>query len=429
MKQRSVWGAVCLLLALALLTGCSLPASEELYRLPRLSDEYLNLQELLDGVRDQGATYAVPQGEPRQSVCQADLDGDGVSEWAAFFRFPGQDRPLRMYVFRRSGDRYLEAAVISGKGAAFGDVLFPDMDGDGMAETAVTWRDESGGQTLSLYSLRQYNVRELVSAPCDDYCIGDLAGDGRRALALVQIRPGYLEGSATVYTLTPEGEAQSTAAPLSGGVERLAQLRLGTLAGGEPALFCDSVLNGSSLVTDVIALRQSRAVNVSAGPTGVSDGNLRLGTVCCRDIDGDGLTEIPSPRDASGFLLDWYQCDRRGTRTFRCLTCFDSSDGWYLLLPEYWGSMITVRRETAVAEEKAVVFYIESVEGDAVDILTVYTLTGDSRADRATVSGRFVLDRSDSAVWAARIADSAGEYVIRITRESIVEGFRVIRPD
>ena len=71
---------------LLLLSGCAFSSPEELYAVPRASEDYQNLQDQIDQVRSAGAEYAGPlQGTNTQPVQLMDLDGDGVQEAVAFF--------------------------------------------------------------------------------------------------------------------------------------------------------------------------------------------------------------------------------------------------------------------------------------------------------------------------------------------------------
>lgn len=62
-----------------LLSGCFVKTVDELYTLPRHSDEYDRLELAIDAVLSgQSAVYSAPVSGPnQQSVQLADLDGDG----------------------------------------------------------------------------------------------------------------------------------------------------------------------------------------------------------------------------------------------------------------------------------------------------------------------------------------------------------------
>ena len=83
-----------------LLSGCFVKTVDELYTLPRHSDEYDNLQKAIDEVMAAaGCEYCAPiSGSNQQSVQLADLDGDGEEE-AIVFAKTSDEKPLKAYVF------------------------------------------------------------------------------------------------------------------------------------------------------------------------------------------------------------------------------------------------------------------------------------------------------------------------------------------
>ena len=70
------------------LSGCFVKTVDELYTLPKHSDEYNRLEQAIDQVMSsQNASYAAPvSGMNQQSVQLADLDGDGTEEAVAFLK-------------------------------------------------------------------------------------------------------------------------------------------------------------------------------------------------------------------------------------------------------------------------------------------------------------------------------------------------------
>lgn len=77
-----------------LLSGCFVKTVDELYTLPRHSDEYDRLELAIDAVLSgQSAAYSAPVSGPnQQSVQLADLDGDGQEEAIAFLKAAGTGR-------------------------------------------------------------------------------------------------------------------------------------------------------------------------------------------------------------------------------------------------------------------------------------------------------------------------------------------------
>ena len=82
MKKRFVFLAAAL--AAMLLTGCALRTVEEMYALPKRSEEFREHQAAIDTAM-YGMPYSSPQsGENQQTVQTADLNGDGLDEYLVF---------------------------------------------------------------------------------------------------------------------------------------------------------------------------------------------------------------------------------------------------------------------------------------------------------------------------------------------------------
>ena len=88
MKRFVRPGAFLLLAALLFcLSGCYSGNIDQYFSLPMASEEYRQLQSLIDEELASGSEYAAPiHGSYRQSVQLSDVDGDGADEALAFFR-------------------------------------------------------------------------------------------------------------------------------------------------------------------------------------------------------------------------------------------------------------------------------------------------------------------------------------------------------
>ena len=96
--------ALALLMAM-LLGGCAMRTVEDMYRVPRRSEDYNNLQSAIDSAMT-GLEYAAPvSGENQQTVQMADLDGDGMQEYLLFARGKSE-KPMHILIFRRNGQSY-----------------------------------------------------------------------------------------------------------------------------------------------------------------------------------------------------------------------------------------------------------------------------------------------------------------------------------
>jgi hypothetical protein len=213
--------AVLLLILLMLTTtsGCLMNSIDDLYGLPKPSEEYLKLQKLLDEQIDSGSEYASPiSGSYRQSVQLYDIDGDGADEAIAFFR--GSEQALKICIYKRTKDDFLLSTTIDGEGTAIGSIEYADLDGNGSAELLVAWQIGTGVRLLKVYSLTGSNTSLLRTADCTDFLVRDMDGDGRLELLLLPY-DGEQGGQVDMYSMGDDKEASSVSAKLSTGLPRL----------------------------------------------------------------------------------------------------------------------------------------------------------------------------------------------------------------
>ena len=391
-------------------TGCMAAGVEGLYSLPRMSEEYLQLESLIARHIDAGGEYAAPVGgDSRQSVQLQDLDGDGEEEAIAFLA--DENHMPMVCVYRRdsAGDYYLYV-VIEGEGSAVSSVEYADLNGDGAREIILCWQISGDIFLLSACSMTGEEPVEILSADCSKILVEDLDGDGVEEILNLRLDYG---GTSTLvcYEIDPENKVESSEGTLSAGITEVKRARLGSLSDGTTALFVESITWAESLVTDVFRLSGGRLENITMASSGASN-TARTYPAFAADINGDRAMEIP---ESAGDVLNWYSMDAAGRKTLALTTYHDYDSGWYLTLPDELLKGLAISRKTEAPGETAVTF---TVDGEAV--LRIYALTGENRRDRAEAEGRFLLRSSETTVFAAELL---GE---DLTAEDVRNNFNLI---
>ncbi len=398
--------------------GCMKGSTGELLSLPQLPDEYVELQKAINEVLKTGAVYSAPtSGSHRQSVQLNDINGDGTNEALAFFSLPGE-KPLKIFIFEKAAGGYSNVAVIDGDGTAIRDIRYIDMDDDGWMEIVVGWQIASDIQMLTVHSLKGFVASVIATADYTEYTTADIDEDGKTELFVLHHDGAAETGEVEMYYINADGETESVKAPLSNGMEKIAKLTAGKLRDGPAALFVEGVYEGNGLVTDIFVRRNGELDNITlSDETRTSADTVRQYEVYCRDIDEDGIMEVPIPRTLNSKsetvyrVLDWYSFNKWGRKSRKLTTYHNYSDSWYLRLPDAWGDNITIRRENSDTGERAVVFSIwNGSEEPVTDFLIIYSITGENKEDIASKDGRVVLYRKNDVIYAADILLSAEEW-------------------
>ena len=453
MKKKWALPAVALATA-ALLSGCLFRSPDDLYRQPEKSPGYEQLNAAIRTARtglesEFGARVedvTIMAGDNTANIQLQDLDGDGLRESAVtFFRVPGIEKPIKIYIFNRVGGEYVPTGVVEGEGSAVYAIDYAQLNGEGRKELAVNWQISTGAYQLGVYTLDDIDLpggemdgeealaavrlmtraslmgSERLLTRCSVASDGssgcrllDMDQDSRTEVLVTRMDAGGPSSQVEVYGWEDGAMASLGVADLSAGINALNRIRTNYLAGShnQPALYVTSALAEGGRVIDVVAWLNGRLANISMGAEGISRELIQGYTeVNPTDINGDVVAELPTPyqlpsygeSSSSNFwLIDWAQYDERGNRNHVVTTYHNVSDGWYLTIPESWRDQITISRNDQVTGRREVVFSHwlgESREPKA--FLSIYRLSS-SRTSDLEEEGWTVLREEENVTYAAR---------------------------
>ena len=393
------------------LTGCFVKTVDELYTLPKHSNEYNDLQHAIDGLMAQGAAYSAPvSGANQQSVQLADLDGDGQDEAIVFLK-TGGDKPLGAYIFDLVDGDYQNIAVIEGGGTAFASAEYVQLDDEGGTEILIGRKlSDQVIQTLGVYSLSDGHVVELMSASYSEYTLADLDGDGRKDIFLIRFDAEQSQGVAELYRFRDGQMEREPEAQLTAGVQAVRRIVVGDLTRNVPAVFVAGSYPEESVVTDVFAFRGGSFQNVTMADADRSVQTVRNYYVYATDIDTDGLIELPeilplakTDESEEGYsLIRWYNLDLAGNRALKLTTYHNFSAGWFVKLPEEWVGHVTISRSAEVSGVRGLTFSgYRYAAATAEPIFTIYAFSGEDRNQLAAADGRFILSEKGDVTYSA----------------------------
>ena len=178
---------ICLCLLLAALTcfsGC-MSTLDQMYCLPKRSEDAQNLQSSIDAAM-LGLDYCAPiSGENQQMVQTADLDGDGDAEYLVFAK-GSSDKPMKILIFSLEAERYVHLLTLDSNGTAFDRVEYVQMD-DHPGMELVIGRQVSDQvlRSVCVYSFDGSQMQRLMSANYTKFLTCDLDIDGRKELMIL----------------------------------------------------------------------------------------------------------------------------------------------------------------------------------------------------------------------------------------------------
>ena len=435
MKKRILLTAVFVATAL-LFNGCALRTVEEMYSLPRRSEEYSKLQSVID-VAMAGLSYCAPvSGENQQTVQLCDLDGDDVDEYLVFAKGTSET-PMQILIFQQESDGSASILdVITSTGSSFEQVEYVEINGKPGFELVVGRRVSDRLQrSVSVYTFSDGKAELLMTTGYTRFLTCDLDEDSLSELMVIQLGDMILQNSSAVLYSCRDGVMErSVETQLSDHASAIRRIRTGKLHGGVSAVYVASSVDEKTLVTDVFALRNGQFTNISmSDESKTSVRTLRNFYVYAEDVDEDGILELPSlinmqSVSAAGsteqhYLIRWFSLDVNGGQVDKQFTYHNYVGGWYLLLDRSWAYRVGIEQLG-----NTYTFYVwNEAYRDATPLFTIYVLTGSDRQSQSVDGSRFALFSTESVVYAARLEESAANY--GITEESMINSFRLIHED
>lgn len=427
MKKR-ILAPIGVLLLLLVLSGCATRTVEEMYSLPRRSEQNNNLRTVVEAAMG-GCVYAAPvSGENQESVQTADLDGDGRDEYLVFAKGDNNDS-LKIFLFRQREERYELWEALTCKGTAFDQIQYTDIDGRPGCELVVGTRiNEKVTKTVSLYSFASGQSEKIKSMIYLKYVICDLNRDGNSELMVIQNGSAEWDnGAVRLYSYTDGSVVGSAEAKLSASPEQIRKIAVNRLSSGEPAVYVASARNENAVITDIFAMKEGVFTNISqSSEFGTSMQTLRNDFVYAEDIDGDGTLELPGLvtmmyNHTEQNMLRWYSMDLEGAEVNKLFTFHNFIDGWYLVLNSDWLDRFAAEKDGSVY-----MFYMwNNSYQTAVPVFSVYMLTGKDRDLQAAAQNRFALYRGEDVVFAAKL--ESGSAIYGITENYLQSNFHLIR--
>lgn len=427
MIKKSALLALCLC-ALLGFSGCDgiFSAPGDLISPPKLEGSLSGLDEALQTAIGEKYEFAYPEsGDYLSSCITKDLDGDGEDE-ALIFYIPKNDGVVHMNLFVRKDGGWHSVSDINTLSFSVDRVLFDNLCGDGKLEIVVSTRlytsSASAAKQVLVYSYEDGALANRFQEECGDFAVCSMLGDGYRQIVTFKIDTAQnyaLESGTNKATAATPNTArlcslntaagQSAAvyivgeARLDPGVSSIAAVTAGKV-GEMNALYIDAALGNGSMATSLLIYdsKQKRLLNpLFDTASGNNSVTLRTSAVLSRDIDSDGVVEIPvSHRMADGnssaedMPVSWMAYEN-GKLTVKTEGYYNSVYKYYFSAPEKWLSAISVDAE----------------DGGLSRVYTVYpTDKANAGARLCTVTVRRKQQSDSSSSQAAGAAYSSKEY-------------------
>ena len=360
-----------------LFSGCTdLSFGEQtLLRPPRATGDKAEIQNIIKEQASGNYTLKYPQkGQYRSAVTLFETGGKN-KEYAVALYSTESDSQMNISVIAHEADGWVSLGSFKNSGTGVDRVILNDINNDGEEEILVGWSNyNSGMNSLSAYSFEDESVREMkIDETYTDMIISDITGNKLNDIILLSLRNNQSPSGAKLlqYSEQEKKPIGKFALQLDSEVTSFVNVACGQIEKNSKGIIIDGEKSGGLLTTQV--LYYDAETQTIANPlltendAGVSSNvTTRKDVITCRDIDNDGIIDIPvvsqmaAPTDTAAdrvcSMISWRQIDTSdGSLHTKFNTVMNYTDGYYFIMPEKWNGNVTAISD---AENRRIDFYI-----------------------------------------------------------------------
>ncbi len=430
--------ALCLSLLFLLLTGCSEVGMSDqgLMRPPRATGERAEIQTLISEHAASGYRLKYPlRGENRSAITVFTTGKN--EEYAAALYSTDSDTMMNVSLMANRDGSWRWLGSFSKASTGVDQLILSDINKDGRDELFVGWKTFTASKNaLTVYSFENEQAREMaVEDSYTDVLLDDLTRGTNKDIILLSLGSGQQPSSVKVlqYSDQEKRPIGKFAAELDPEVTAFVQVQTGDIDVGVRGLVVDGEKTGGVLTTQLFYYDQITNDLVepllSVGDSGLlTNPTTRKDTVTSRDIDEDGIIEVPVVSQMAASATEkgssvcsntaWKQWEvKKAELQVKLNTVINDSDGYYFILPDPWVGNVTALHDP---EKREILFYqwdtAASTTGGPLLSVRRFTASEWEKQSSAAYTEAFTLDKSSpSAVIGLRIIDPDAEEPMKLT--------------
>ncbi len=409
------------MLLTVLLCGCSFGAGiDTLMSPPKLSIEQEQIYNALTDAADSSISLKYPKsGKYLSAFIIEDIDGDSGNEAVVFYEKTGltvDENTLRINVLDQTDGKWRSVCDTPVEGTEVEKVIISRLGSNDRVNliigSSLINRSE---KNVSIYTYNDGTIEQTFSASCSFIDVTDLDKDNENEFLLLAGSSAGAPAAVEAYKLDSDGMYHKYSIELSGSFTEFDSLLYGEISDGHTGLYIDAVSGSGLIQTDIIYMDSEGIKKIFDDPE-ESLKTVRPSGCGSRDIDGDGILEIPVQTICPGYedasegeqvkLTDWLYVGEDKKLHRECTSYFSINDGYVFVFPEKWYGNVTVKRDI-INDEIVFCTYGSSVEER--ELMRIYCAADyASREDRLS-SGYMLMGTRGNLAYLAYVPDQHGQ--------------------
>ncbi|MBQ5332016.1 MAG: hypothetical protein J6K92_01955 [Oscillospiraceae bacterium] len=414
MKQSKIIGlcaAVCILTG-----GCAVDSSiDSLLSPPMISEEQQEIYSALIEAAGEDISLVYPRsGAYRSAFVFPDLDMDGEKEAVVFYgSLNGKDSSVRVNILDKIDGKWRSVYDHAGGGTTVEQVFFTDLGGTGRLRMAIGYGYMTPTEkTLKIYCLDDGVLETEYTGSYYKTLTLDLDNNGGQDIVMVNCNNENHFASLSLVTDRGEGAECVSTVDMDPATVDIPSVIGGYIGNGTPAVFADGLLGSGNLSTEIIYCVNGELRN----PARIDGSELPVRTVrptglYSRDIDGDGIIEIPEreafpgykDRQDAQYITNWNVFENYSmVKKYSSLT--DPYSGYAFMIPVRWEGRVTVKNDGTTGE-KVFYKYNGSLAESRLELMRIMVCSKED-SEKYLLLGYTAVAGTDNAVYMVRFGDT-----------------------
>ena len=354
-----------LLSALLVLPGCSSFSTDinDLLRPPQLTAEQSEIHNALDSVIGSGRTIQLKypkRGDYLSAFVMYDLDDDGQDEALVFYEDANTEYGTRINILDNGESGWHSVLDYPGNGSTVDQIRFVEVSGREGCDILIGWEYSNQElRTVDLYHYRDHTLESLFSNTYSELVVADLDGKGYDDIIMLEANASARPVDAKMATLLEDGTVGTVGVEyrMTNSFIAYEQVVSGMTADGLTAVYADGWLDSETLCTDVLYYNEDLGGLTSLLLYDMDDyteRTVRNLEITTRDIDYDGIPEIPMPEPLPGyetfsaedamFLVNYSAVDSEGILRYTA-AAINLDAGYMVKFPVKWRDKVTITKQ------------------------------------------------------------------------------------
>ncbi|MBQ7783861.1 MAG: hypothetical protein IJ368_07815 [Oscillospiraceae bacterium] len=409
-------------------TGCGFGMSvDSLLSAPMLSQEQEQIYTALQNAAGNDISLVYPRnGEHRSAFLFYDLDGDGSDEAAVFYdSHSDTESSVRVNILDCENGKWRSVYDHAGAGTSVEQVFFTDLGGSGNIRMAIGYGYITPTEkTLKIYSFSDGRLNTEYTESYYKMLSLDLDKDSGMDIAVINCNNENHGAYVSLVTDKGNGTECTSTVELNENTADLPSVMGGYIGNNTPALFIDGLLGSGSLSTEIVYCVNGQLRNpANLSGSSISQRTTRSQGLFCRDIDGDGIVEIPEREAFPGYrenavmqyITNWNVFENYSIqKKYSSLT--EPEKGYAFMLPVRWEGLVTVKTDS-VTGEKVFYKFNSSLDESRLELMRILVCSHAEAAEKS-LEGYVAAAKNDSAVYMVKFGDTEDNLLLTVAEVS-----------